>query len=82
MENITLRSHIGTEGNLSLNIPTRLTNTDLEITVWLRPIKASKRVGREPFSQWWAKQLTTMPTHNHATQDDLRFNYLAERYKL
>ncbi|EDN71140.1 hypothetical protein BGP_2108 [Beggiatoa sp. PS] len=41
MQNITLRSHIGADGNLQLNIPTTLPNTELEVLIFLHPVKSS-----------------------------------------
>ncbi len=40
MEIIKLRSHVGTDGNLHLDIPIGLTDTDLEVTVTVESVKA------------------------------------------
>ncbi len=82
MQNITLRSRVGTDGRLQLDIPTRLTDTELEVIVWLRPVKVSGRGNQETFSAWWAKQLSAVPQHKEYLERDLRFEYLAERYQL
>ena len=84
MQSITLRSYVGTDGKLNLNIPTQLTNTDLEVIIWLRPIKIVEGDKQEPFSQWWAKQLATLPPspENGEPEPDPRFEYLAKRYNL
>ncbi len=82
MQNITLRSRVGTDGRLHLDIPTALTDTELDVIVWLRPVKVSDRDRRETFSEWWAKQLATVPPHENRSEQDLRFEYLAERYEL
>jgi hypothetical protein len=82
MQNITLRSRVGTDGRLYLDIPTRLTDTELDVIVWLRPIKASDHDKRETFSEWWAKQLGAIPHRENRPERDLRFEYLAECYKL
>ena len=38
MQSITLRSHVGTDGILHLQLPVELKNTDLEVTVTLRAV--------------------------------------------
>jgi hypothetical protein len=83
MENITLRSRVGADGNLHLSIPTALTNTELEVFVWLRPIEISNSSAKsETFSEWWAKELASVPHRDNDSERDLRFEYLAERYQL
>jgi len=83
MQNITLRSHVGADGNLQLNIPTALPNTELDVLIWLNPINVSdNNESLETFSEWWAKELASVPHHNNEPKRDLRFEYLAERYQL
>ena len=38
MQSITLRGHVGSDGILQLQLPVDLRDTDLEVTVTLRPI--------------------------------------------
>ncbi|RKZ92997.1 MAG: hypothetical protein DRR19_02595 [Candidatus Parabeggiatoa sp. nov. 1] len=75
MQNLTLRSRVGADGNLHLDIPTTLTNTDLDVIVWLRPINVSDNDERqETFVEWWTKQLANMPSsENHAERDRARY---------
>ncbi|MGL5874243.1 MAG: hypothetical protein ACRC2R_18060 [Xenococcaceae cyanobacterium] len=40
MQIIKLRSYVGTDGNLHLDIPIGLTDTDLEVTVTVESVKA------------------------------------------
>ncbi|HEW97591.1 MAG: hypothetical protein DRR16_04910 [Candidatus Parabeggiatoa sp. nov. 3] len=68
MQNITLRSHVGADGNLHLNIPTALTNTELEVFVWLRPIEFSRDSKQETFSEWWAKELASVPHRDNYSE--------------
>ena len=82
MKNITLRSQVGRDGQLRLNIPTTVTNMELEVIIWLRPVNPSNQLPQESFSKWWAKQLAAMPSQPDNTGPDLRFEYLAERYHL
>lgn len=82
MENVTLRSHVGADGKLRLDIPTGLTDTELDVVVWLRPVETADHDRQETFSEWWAKQLATMPHREDYPERDLRFEYLAERYEL
>ena len=81
MQHIALRSRVGTDGKLHLDIPTQLTNTELDIIVWLRPILITDHDRQETFSEWWAKQLAATP-HENQRERDLRLEYLTERYQL
>lgn len=49
MQSITLRSHVGPDGILHLQLPVDLKNTDLEVTVTLRAIapKLNRKLGVE-----------------------------------
>lgn len=38
MQSITLRGHVGSDGILQLQLPVDLRDTDLEVTVTIRPI--------------------------------------------
>jgi hypothetical protein len=82
MQTITLRSRIGEDGTLHLDIPTNLSNTELEVVIWLRPVEAALDAQPERFSQWWAKQLAALPPVSEKDITDARFAYLAERYDL
>ncbi len=82
IQNITLRSHVGADGQLHLNVPTNLTETDLEITVLIRPVMEDRRPP-EKFSEWWSKQLAKFPdAADKAAERDLRYEYLAGHYQL
>lgn len=41
MQTMTFRSHVGEDGVLRLNVPTGMTNADLEVVV--QPLTASKQ---------------------------------------
>lgn len=71
-------------GKQAAACPTQLTNTDLEVTVWLRPVEPVEGDQQEPFSQWWAKQLALLPVSAETSEADQgpRLAYLAERYNL
>jgi hypothetical protein len=38
MQTVTLRSHVGEDGVLRLDVPTELKNTDLEVVLVLQPV--------------------------------------------
>ncbi len=42
MQNITLRSHVGSDGILHLDVPVGLTDADLEVTVTIQPVTPPK----------------------------------------
>lgn len=42
MQNITLRSHVGKDGILHLDIPVGLTDAELEVTVSVQPVSPSE----------------------------------------
>jgi len=66
MQNITLRSRVGADGNLHLNIPTALSNTELDVLIRLSPHNASaSNESSETFSEWWAKELASVPNRNN-----------------
>ena len=44
MQNITLRSHVGEDGILHLDIPVGLTDAELEITVSVQPVDSPSEV--------------------------------------
>jgi hypothetical protein len=82
MQNITLRSHVGADGNLQLNIPTALPNTELEVLVFLRPITTSEPNKPKTFSERWQGKFKGISLSKNNAERDLRFEYLAERYQL
>lgn len=43
MQTMTFRSHVGEDGVLRLNVPTGMTNADLEVVVVVQPLIASKQ---------------------------------------
>lgn len=74
-QSLTLRSRVGADGLLHLNIPTPLTETDLEITILIRPVVEDNRPP-EKFSEWWSKRLAKFPdaatkAAEHLTETDL-----------
>ena len=42
MESISLRGHIPADGTLELRVPTKLSETDVEITIIVRPVTAAE----------------------------------------
>jgi len=42
MVSISLRGHVRADGTLELQIPTKLSETDVEVTIMLRPVKAEE----------------------------------------
>ncbi len=49
METITLRSRVGADGLLKLQVPVNLTNTDLEVVLIVQPVaSASQELGWPP----------------------------------
>ncbi len=42
MQTITLRSHVGSDGILHLEVPVGLTDAELEVTVTIQPVTPSK----------------------------------------
>lgn len=43
MQTVKLRSHVGEDGVLRLNVPIGLNNTDLEVVVVVQPVTTFKR---------------------------------------
>jgi len=82
MQNITLHSRVGADGHLHLNIPTALPNTELEILVFLRPVKSSDINQAKTFSERWQGKFKGIPHGENHLERDLRFEYLAEHYQL
>jgi hypothetical protein len=41
METITLHSHVGADGLLKLQVPVKMTNTDLEVVLIMQPVTAA-----------------------------------------
>jgi hypothetical protein len=42
MKSISLRGHIPADGTLELRVPTKLSETDVEITIIVRPVTAAE----------------------------------------
>ncbi|MDM8565056.1 hypothetical protein QUF74_05330 [Candidatus Halobeggiatoa sp. HSG11] len=82
MQNITLRSRVDADGNLQLNIPTTLPNTELDVLVFLRPVNSSDVNKPKTFSERWYGKFKGMSDSKNNAERDLRFEYLAERYQL
>ena len=48
MQSITLRSHIGPDGILHLNVPVGIHDAEIEVTVTIRPIpKLDRKLGMD-----------------------------------
>ena len=83
MQNITLRSRVGADGNLQLNIPTTFPNTELDVLVFLLPpVKSSNINNTKTFSERWQGKFKGIPHSENNAERDLRFEYLAEHYQL
>ncbi|MDM8560622.1 hypothetical protein [Candidatus Parabeggiatoa sp. HSG14] len=82
MQNITLRSCVGADGNLQLNVPTALTNTELDVLIFLRPLNSSDSNKPKTFSERWRGKFKGIAHAKNNAEQDLRFEYLVERYKL
>lgn len=52
MQNITLRSHVGKDGILHLDIPVGLTDAELEVTVSVQPVDSSSEVDSPQGKGW------------------------------
>lgn len=49
MEKINLRSHIGKDGILTLELPVGITDTDIDVTLILKPVNdGTKKTGWNP----------------------------------
>jgi len=82
MQNITLRSRVGADGNLQLNIPTALPNTELDVLIFLQPLNSSDINKQKKFSERWRGKFKGIAHAKDNAKRDLRFEYLAERYEL
>ena len=82
MRNITLRSRADAQGHLQLDIPTAFPNTELEVLVSLRPVNAFNVNKSKTFSERWRGKFKIIARAKNDAEPDLRFEYLAERYKL
>lgn len=51
MQSITLRSHVGTDGILHLDVPVGLHDTDLEVTVTLKAV--TPKMDKTPEELGW-----------------------------
>lgn len=83
IQNLTLRSHVGADGQLHLNIPTNLTETDLEVIILLKPLLPPAPVNPpRTFSERWRGKFKGLyQVREQATQDS-RFQYLMEHHGL
>ncbi|MBD2502552.1 hypothetical protein [Anabaena azotica] len=43
MQSINIRSHVGADGILHLDIPVEMTNTEIEVTVTIQEVSPQKR---------------------------------------
>jgi len=43
MQSINIRSHVGADGVLHLDIPVEMTNTEIEVTVTIQEVSPQKR---------------------------------------
>ncbi len=52
MKSITLRSHVGEDGVLKLQVPLDVTNTDLEVMVIVQPIADTSQLEAAQEKSW------------------------------
>lgn len=52
MQNITLRSHVGKDGILHLDIPVGLIDAELEVTVSIQPVDSPSEVDSPQGKGW------------------------------
>lgn len=52
MPSIKLRSHVGTDGIMHLDVPVGVQDTELEVTVSFLPVSASSEVDTPPGKGW------------------------------
>lgn len=52
MKSITLRSHVGEDGMLNLQLPLDITNSDLEVVVIVQPIASTETSAPAQASGW------------------------------
>lgn len=52
MQSITLRSHVGEDGILQLQVPVSLTNVDLEVMVIVQPLKKAESANTRKSQSW------------------------------
>lgn len=82
MQSITLRSHVGTDGILHLDVPVGLHDTDLEVTVTLKPVtpkmeKTPEELGWPPgffertAGAWQGEPLTRGAQGEYEKRDNL-----------
>jgi len=81
-KNMMLRSRVGADGNLQLNVPTALPNTELEVFIFLRTLNSSDINKPKTFSERWLGKFKGKPQAKNNAERDLRYEYLAERYHL
>jgi len=84
MQSITLKSHVGTDGILKLQVPVGITNADLEVMVVVQPIalaatlKTPQDLGWPPgfFEQtagcWQGEPLIREPQGEYEIRDELQ----------
>jgi hypothetical protein len=82
MQSITLRSHVGADGQLQLNIPTDLMEMDLEVTVFLKSISSTKINQQQTFSERWRGKFKGLGEIQKLAAQDIRLQYLVEHYDL
>jgi hypothetical protein len=82
IQSITLRSHVGVDGQLHLNIPTDLTATDLEVIVLLKPVSPATANQPRTFSERWRGKFKGLYQVQKQATQDLRFQYLMEHHGL
>jgi hypothetical protein len=81
MQSINLRCHVGAEGMLHLDIPMTMTHTDCNVMVWVQPIITADQHQKPTFSEKWQGKFADI-TANSGEVRDLKYEYLAEKYKL
>lgn len=81
MQSIHLHCHVGAEGMLHLDIPVAMTNTDLNVMVWVQPVAITDLPRKPTFSEKWQGKFADITAKSGEVRD-LKYEYLAEKYKL
>ncbi|KAM3101093.1 hypothetical protein ACKFKF_09775 [Phormidesmis sp. 146-12] len=83
MKSVTLRSHVGADGILNLQVPIGITNTELEVMVIIQPLiqpesKASESTGwipgffEEVIGSWDGEPLVRSEQGEYEVREELK----------